>query len=317
MLEWDVTPANRLVNLYVSDCQIRRVNQNGEMREILVDKAGLSGTATVYVNHQNPLLLFARKSEGYLYGVYCRSAISPDVHYYGLVANKLLDTDIYETEVSFDSIVASLKANKITKITENDFRSWASEDEYDWCNYQGGGCARKQTLSPNPSVLEWPLLRSGDVDDIKAVMGEMQSKYREAFLKQEIEEKFTNFPTFIEKIKSINDQRQPMAIGEIPLYSFYPIDEYREILGNDVYKQALELYNKGELVIAKQEVPHAIIALKTENIDTPCINYNIETLDPTPESERFGELKNLQCQMRNFYLWNDEAKSFVVVGLSL
>ncbi len=73
-----------------------------------------------------------------------------------------------QCEVPFDQIVESLNSVNITRITENTFRGWASNDSFDDCDYNiNGACLR---LNPTAYANRELLRRSGDVDDIKTAM---------------------------------------------------------------------------------------------------------------------------------------------------
>lgn len=315
-LKWDAALSNHFLPLFTSDCQIRRVSKDGKTSlETLVDNVGLTGEAAFYVNHLNPLIA----NDLFSYAHYCRFVNSGNYGATNFERRIRADVDICENP--FDNIVKSLRENKITRITEDNFRDWADADDFDYCDYSStdGKCARNRLSSSSPIWGVESLQRSGDRSDIKEAMSLIQQDYLEDSTVASLQELLKNdlktigslYET-LRKIKEINDQGQPTFVAEVVYEERFDPTQHQAVLSPEVFAEALSKHNKGELVLVAEYGPgpgrHATIALKTREIKTPgsgeVVGYNFEVLDSNYVSDpnpSITPVVNLSCTRRTTY----------------
>ncbi len=180
-----------------------------------------------------------------------------------------------ECEIPFDSIVDGLDSEGITRITENTFRGWASNDSFDDCDYSTNGdyTANGTCTRLNPTAYS---NRSGAVDDIKTVMEGMEESIRETLGNEDygygirvlLEMSYNQFSTMKRTIDSE-----------------YPAPLFLSVIDGDGEIEKIDVVIA--LSVTEENVPNSLVGRAR--------SYRVRVLDPIGP-----RLRNLYCFSTDF-----------------
>lgn len=259
--------------LTTSDCQLRK---NGDKNKIIATGGLSKVSAPILADDLTTYRGFEPKLYCKLKSEYITNANNDDP--YVLMGTGDLIIAIDNCETAFDSIVEGLQNGQTSAVTENSFRSWASEDDFDSCGYDGEKCAREPRKDGSR--------RSGDKSDIETAMAGGQCQY--------IADWEENPPTVDDiQVRGVLDRLMNFVSGRFPA----PIGFYKP--SDDFFDSSA----------------HEAILLGITKSTTSGLRYDLKILDPngpqirnftcsrkTISSPDFGTYTGVACEFPD---WGD------------